>query len=106
MELKDFITALLQSGLFGTFGFPVFNYLESKWPWLQTSAEFWMRRAIAWALACLLAWFPYLVAVVMLYLPAPTTWREWVERLFSVAFIGVTAAQGLHSAYKSKQARV
>jgi hypothetical protein len=103
MELQELLLTLVQTGLFGSFGFPLFNYLESKWPWLQNDAEFWMKRAIAWALTCVLSWLPYLAAMGMLYVPTPTTWREWIERLAAVAFIPLGITQGWHAVAKSKQ---
>lgn len=95
MELRDFLVGLVSSGILGTLAYPLVNWLEIKWAWLHTS-EPWVRRLASWIAAVSIGALPYLAQVVLLYEPAPADWRAWVERLFSVGFVAVTAAQGVH----------
>lgn len=44
-------------------------------------------RLVTAAIAAAIGIVGYLAQVGMLYAPAPENWREWVEAIFSVAFI-------------------
>ena len=95
MILSDWLAALVTSGVLGGFAAPFLQWIESKWMWLA-EAEAWVRRLLAWIVACALGVLPYLWQVAMLYEPCPMDWREWVEKLFAVAFVAITANQGVH----------
>lgn len=102
MNLAEFLVSLVASGVLGGAAAPFLAYLESKWAWLS-KAEPWVRRLLAWVVSCGLGVLPYLIQVVMQYEPVPVDWREWVEKLFVVAFVAITANQGAHIATKPKR---
>lgn len=93
--LQEVLIGLLQSGAAGALAYPLVEWLKTQWEWFA-NAEPWVRRTTAWVLSALLGALPYLAMVAMAYEPAPQDWRGWVERLFAVCFVAVTASQGLH----------
>jgi len=95
MNLSDFLMSLVTSGVLGGLAAPFLTWVEDKWTWLA-QAELWARRLGAWIVACSLGVLPYLWQVLMQYEPVPADWRGWVEKLFAVAFVAITANQGIH----------
>jgi len=102
MQLSEFLMSLVASGILGGLGMPLLAWIESRWPWLA-QAEPWVRRAGAWIIGCGLGVLPYLVQVLMQYEPAPSDWRGWVEQLFAVAFVAITANQGVQILGKKRK---
>lgn len=70
-------------------------YLVEKWKWLR-ELDPEPKRYAAFVLAGFFGVLAFLGNVGMLYIPQPTTWREWVAELVSAAAIASTLSQFLH----------
>ena len=98
---QEFLSALAAGGVLAGFAAKFLQWVEDKWPWLQNT-EPWVRQLLAWVVACVLSWVPYLAQVVMLYEPMPADWRAWAEVLAALAAVGLTANQFVHVLTKPK----
>lgn len=97
--LKEFLLGLLKSGALGAFAYPLIEYVKSVWVWFAGIPP-WAHRLTAWLASAVLGSLPFLAMVAMAYEPNPGDWRAWVEKLFSVCFVAVTASQAWHIAKK------
>jgi len=98
MNLQMFLGDLLKSGILGGLAYPAMEFWDIGVGWRPL-----YRRALSWAISIGLGVLPYLAAVGMQYEPVPADWRGWIEACWSVAFVAVTASQGLHAALKLKK---
>jgi len=64
-----------------------------KWFERFSSAD---KRTASFVVAVLYAVLGYMLAVGMLYVVGPVSWRGWLEELFAIAFATVITAQTLH----------
>ncbi len=95
--LKEFLVKLLESGALGAFAYPFIEWMKAEWPWFA-AAKPWIVRLTAWVASAVLGSLPFLAMVAMAYEPNPGDWRKWVEKLFAVCFVAVTASQTWHIA--------
>jgi hypothetical protein len=104
MQLKEFLTGLVASGVLGGFGYPLVTYLEERYTWI-CALEYWAKRLLAWMVSIALGVIPYFAMVAMQYAPTPPDWRAWVEALFVPAFVAITASQSAHAIGETRKRR-
>jgi len=100
MTLEQGLVWLLSGGGAGAVTYLLIDkvpYLKQKPP---DAKRYWSIGLVLGLVA--LAWG---FTLVMGYNPMPETWREWVEKFFSISFVGLTTSLLTHGAIDLRQKR-
>jgi hypothetical protein len=92
MELRAFLLLLMGEPLAGLLAYKIVDAIPAL-ARLAPQAKRWAACAVAGGIAVL----AYLVAIAMLYMPAPGDWRAWIAQAFLVATTGFGMSQLIHS---------
>ncbi len=90
-DLQSALVYVLSGGGAGAAAY----WVAERWPAVQQLGSEAKRYALL-ALTAAFAWLAWLVAIAMLFLPAPADWRAWVQQAFSVALAAYLASQLIH----------
>ncbi len=104
MLFSEWIVGVLCSGGVGYLGYALLDWLERRYPEVAAWDSV-AKRAFAWATVIVAVAGLYAVAVGMLWIEQPATWRGWVESIGTYALIAITASQGAHALDKARQER-
>jgi len=92
VDLRDALMWLLSGGGAGFLTW----YLMEKVAFLKNMKDPEWKRVTSYVIAASIGILAYLLLVTMLYEVAPTTWREWTEKLFNAASIAIITSQLKH----------
>ena len=93
MNVVDWLTRILGSGITGVVASRIQSWLQPRWAWLDAQDKI-IKRTFAWVVACALATGAFYALVWFGALPLPETPQAHVAALFPFWFMAVTASQG------------
>ncbi len=101
MSIAEAVLSVLASGGCGAAAWAFLDWLMVKVPALA-SWDTLSKRALAWALCIVFVALLYGTAVIMEWLPMPTTWRAWAQAIGDYALIAITVSQAAHAVDRDK----
>jgi hypothetical protein len=94
MQDVDILFQMLEWVVKGGAG-PISQWICERWPWFQSQTSR-VRLVLALGVSSVVGASAYVLAVVMLYQPAPTDWRGWLVALVSAAALSSGFSQIIH----------